>query len=462
MRRIIALVVLAIASLLQINSTRAAGSFFLHDGDRVCFYGDSITEQRFYPVAVETYVLTRFPKLKVDFVDSGVGGDRVTGGWAGNINERLKRDVYPFKPTVVTIMLGMNDASYRPFDQKIFDTYKKGYLHIVDALQKHLPGVRIVILGPSPFDDITQKPRFSGGYNAVLQRYDQFDKKLAAEHHLYYVDFNAPMVDVIKKLQAAQPQFAGQVVPGRVHPSPAGELLMAAALLKLWQAPATVSRVSISGDTVNQAVNTHISNLRAAHGLISWTQLDQSLPFPMLSLHAVWPQFFGENRERGPQPNFKFINEPAAAIIHAGHLYRKLDHEILQVKGLAAEHYKLTINDQPVGIFSATDLATGINLAKYRTPMLVQAYHILAMAWDRTQMRFYAWRQIQLPAEGYDTWWGGPRVEVTGFSQAVRHRIMSNAERLAHSIYSSLTLMLNDERAAAVPATDHYELTPVK
>ncbi|MGC8552450.1 MAG: GDSL-type esterase/lipase family protein [Phycisphaerae bacterium] len=122
MWRITVLVVLAMAGLLQISSARAAGSFFLHDGDRVCFYGDSITEQRFYPVAVETYVLTRFPNLKVDFVDSGVGGDRVTGGWAGNINVRLKRDVYPFKPTVVTIMLGMNDASYRPFDQNIFDT----------------------------------------------------------------------------------------------------------------------------------------------------------------------------------------------------------------------------------------------------------------------------------------------------------------------------------------------------
>ena len=76
----------------------ATKKFFLKNGDRVCFYGDSITEQRFYPAEVETYILTRFPKLQVRFVDSGVGGDRVTGGWAGPINLRLKRDVFPFKP----------------------------------------------------------------------------------------------------------------------------------------------------------------------------------------------------------------------------------------------------------------------------------------------------------------------------------------------------------------------------
>ncbi|MGC8553803.1 MAG: GDSL-type esterase/lipase family protein, partial [Phycisphaerae bacterium] len=284
--------------------------------------------------------------------------------------------------------------------------YKKGYEYLVDALQKHLPGVRIVVLGPSPYDDLTQKPRFPGGYNAVLQRYDEFDKQLAAEHHLYYVDFNAPMVAVIKKLQATQPQFAGQVVPGRVHPSPAGELLMAEALLKLWNAPATVSKVAIVGSTVKVADNTRITNFQAANGRISWTQHDHALPFPMLSLHEVWPQFPPVTGWQAPKPSFKFINAPAAAIIHADHLYRQLDQEILKVQGLSAKHYMLSINGQNIGTFSAAALAQGINLARYRTPMLLQAYHVLAMVWNRTQARFYAWRDVQVPIEGYTPPWG--------------------------------------------------------
>ncbi len=95
----------------------AQGGFYLKDGDRVVFYGDSITEQRLYTTFVESYVLTRFPQLKVSFVHSGVGGDRVTGGWAGEIDLRLNRDVFAYRPTVMTIMLGMNDGSYRGFDE---------------------------------------------------------------------------------------------------------------------------------------------------------------------------------------------------------------------------------------------------------------------------------------------------------------------------------------------------------
>src|SRR5438067_456424 len=95
----------------------AQGSFYLHDGDRVVFYGDSITDQRLYTVFTETYVLTRFPKKNIAFVHSGWGGDRVTGGGGGPIDLRLKRDVVAYRPTVMTIMLGMNDGSYRAYDQ---------------------------------------------------------------------------------------------------------------------------------------------------------------------------------------------------------------------------------------------------------------------------------------------------------------------------------------------------------
>src|ERR1043166_2646144 len=105
---------------------RAEG-FALKDGDRVVFYGDSITDQRLYTTFVETYAVTRFPKMKLHFFHSGVGGDRVSGGWGGPIDTRLERDVFAYHPTVMTIMLGMNDASYTNFIEKVYDQYAKGY-----------------------------------------------------------------------------------------------------------------------------------------------------------------------------------------------------------------------------------------------------------------------------------------------------------------------------------------------
>src|ERR1700760_1403941 len=112
-----------------INLGAASSEFGLKDGDRVVFYGDSITDQRLYTTFTETYAVTRFPKANVTFVHSGWGGDRVTGGGGGPIDVRLDRDVVAYKPTVVTIMLGMNDARYEPFRDATFNTYAEGYKH---------------------------------------------------------------------------------------------------------------------------------------------------------------------------------------------------------------------------------------------------------------------------------------------------------------------------------------------
>src|SRR5881394_2064677 len=188
-----------------------AETFALKDGDRVVFYGDSITDQRLYTTFTETYVVTRFPKLDVSFVHSGWGGDRVTGGGGGPIDLRLRRDVVAYKPTVMTIMLGMNDGSYRAFDEKIFDTYAKGYQHIIDSVKEALPGIRFTAIQTSPFDDVTQPPRFEGGYNAVLVRYSQFVKELAAREKLSVADLNTPIVAALEKAKSTDAELAKKI-----------------------------------------------------------------------------------------------------------------------------------------------------------------------------------------------------------------------------------------------------------
>ncbi len=56
---------------MRVIAAQAADSYYLKSGDRVVFYGDSITEQQYYTMEVEDYTLTRFPTLKVSFVNSG-------------------------------------------------------------------------------------------------------------------------------------------------------------------------------------------------------------------------------------------------------------------------------------------------------------------------------------------------------------------------------------------------------
>jgi len=173
--------------------------FALQGGNRVVFLGDSITEQRLYTSFIEEYALTRFPDCKIQFVNSGVGGDKVSGGWAGPIDLRLQRDVFAYQPTVVTIMLGMNDGYYRPYDDGIFRTYADGYRHIVDSIQEKLPGVRLLLLRPSPHDDVTRAGEFEPEYNTTMVRFGDFLAGLAAEKHAQVADLNAPVVAALTR-----------------------------------------------------------------------------------------------------------------------------------------------------------------------------------------------------------------------------------------------------------------------
>jgi len=452
-----ALIVLALIAAQPVWA--AAKNFYLHNGERVLFYGDSITEQRYYPVAIETYVRTRFPNLKVKFVDSAVGGARVIGNWAVSSEEQsLERDVYPFKPDVITIMLGMNDAEYRPFDQSIFDTYKKGYRYIIQQMQQHLPGVKIVLIEPSPWDDVTQTPSYphnptnqSGGYNSTLLHYCKFVRQLGAEHHLMVVDFNTPVVNLLQEANKENHALAQKIIPGRVHPGPSGQMAMAQLLLKAWDAPATVTRVAITaGGKVETSVNTEVSGLAATGQNITWTQKDKALPYPIMTLHSTkWPQFppdpFGRHRPeifwKLPPLEGTEINPVAQLVARLMHMYESLDSETLKVTGLKSANYALKIDGNAVGTFSKAQLAQGINLARYDTPMMQQANKVLTLVWHRVDVRFYGWRAIQVPL----------KIDPAPGTQHNINRMLSNLEQWQN-------MLVDKAHAAAQPVAHHYEL----
>src|SRR5665213_798284 len=117
----------AVATAPDSNASPDMRGFYLKGGDTVVFYGDSITEQNYYNQWVELYTVTRFPEVHIRFFGAGVGGDRVTGGGGGPIDQRLERDVFSEKPTVITVMLGMNDGGYRATTDEIDKAYRKGY-----------------------------------------------------------------------------------------------------------------------------------------------------------------------------------------------------------------------------------------------------------------------------------------------------------------------------------------------
>ena len=106
----------------------------------------------------------------------------------------------------MTIMLGMNDGSYRAFDQKIFDTLPPDTGTSFRRVKDALPGIRITVIEPSPFDDVTRPPNFEGGYNKVLVRYGEFVKELGREEKLSVADLNGPVVAALEKASSWTPR----------------------------------------------------------------------------------------------------------------------------------------------------------------------------------------------------------------------------------------------------------------
>ena len=350
----------------------AQSGFYLHDGDRVVFYGDSITDQRLYTVFTETFAVTRFPTENFTFVHSGWGGDRVTGGGGGLIDVRLERDVIAYKPTVLTVMLGMNDGGYKAFDQPTLDVYEKGYQHILDVVQASFPKLRITAIQPSPFDDVTQPAKFEGGYNAVLQRYSKFIRDLAANTKIDTADLNGPVVAALKKANEIDPAGAKKLIPDRVHPAPAGHLLMAEALLKAWHAPAVVSDVALNMRThhIDKAANADVTDWNGG----SWTVTEKSLPMPI-----DW-------------------KDPLTTLaVNASDFLQALDQETLKLDGLHAGMWQLNIDDRAIGTFSSEELSAGINLVKLDTPMMQQAAMVYELTKKHTQVHNARWRDIQVP-----------------------------------------------------------------
>ena len=385
-------------------------AFWLKDGDTVVFYGDSITEQTLYNQWVELYTVTRFPKMRVHFYGAGVGGDRVTGGSGGRIDERLARDVFPHKPTVITVMLGMNDGSYSDNADEIQTAYTKGYEHLLESMQEHAPGARITLLGPSPYDDVTRTAWFPGGYNGVMQHYAEIDGRLAEKYHGSFINLNPAVVALLERAQALDPQVARLILPDRVHPEVIAHWVMAESLLKGWNAPALVSSVIIDADRLKltDAQNATVESVARENGGVHWSETEASLPLPF---------------DKG--------NAMQALLLGLTDIEQQLNQETLRVTNLEAGQYTLKIDEQIVGTFSGDELSIGINLADFSTPMRSQAQRVSWMVRDRDQAHTLHLRMM-IRKENVGSLQGGADV-MDQFENSLESSIYEEAAPKAHA-----------------------------
>jgi lysophospholipase L1-like esterase len=427
------------------------------DGDIVCFVGDSITHSRKYTPYIYDYYLTRFPERHIRFVNCGIAGDS-----AGGAVRRLDWDILPNRPTVASIMLGMNDVSRglygkeNPSEQILasrktaLDNYQRNMDALAAALAKS--GARLIFLTPSIYDQTAQLATENlFGVNDALAECGRMGQALAEKYGGTGIDFHGPMTALNAELQKTDPAFT-LVGPDRVHPGDPGMLVMAYLYLKAQGLGPTVSRVVVdaAAESVETADNCTVSNLSVENGYVVFDLLERALPWPV------------ENTARAA-----LAWVPAEA---------DLNQETLAVKLPGAGEYVLRVDGRDVGRFSAAQLAAGVNLAlNDQMPQVKQAQEVQAANLKRhaTEVRLRSWAQVKLmllSAKVDENDEDAVKAYFTSFLARVTTNNAYYASQFAN--YQKTRLELEPLRADLErqtkslwtlnqPRSHHYELAPV-
>lgn len=320
--------------LLVITAPAGAADFALRDGDTVVFLGDSITAARTYGKIIENYSLLRFPDRKVRFVNAGVGGDTAAGGLA-----RLDRDVFPLGATVLVVAYGINDIGW---GTKADDEHKRKYLDsirgIVEACRKRKVRVFVCSAAVTAEDPSRSEEGF-------LQKMCDEGMEIARSLGEQAIDVQRAMRVIQKKVRTANENVKEEVkkeslhAADGVHLNDLGQLAMAYAILKGLGAPADVSyvRIDATQPKLVEAAGCKVTDLARRDGQLSFTRLDEGLPFNYGLFYAL---------------NFRFVPIPD-----------ELNRYLLTVENLPEGSYELRADGRGVGTFTARQLGAGVNIA---------------------------------------------------------------------------------------------------
>jgi lysophospholipase L1-like esterase len=380
LRPLTLLLLLALPALSQ-PGTPPAAEFPLKDGDVWVMAGDSITAQHLHSNYFEAFCYARYPNLKFAFRNSGVGGHTIPSTLA-----RFDYDIAAWKPTVVSVELGMNDKG---------GTTTEKFTANMGTMVERIRGIkaRPVILSASPVNNGDTMARLGG--NQRLHEYAVSLKEYAAKENIPYGDqfhrlldlwgANKPKENLANAVGALKPVAADDSVAGvehlraflaaqeknpskpvsmqgdAVHPGPPGQLMMAAALLHELGADGFVSSATVdAGGKLIEAKGCKIENLKADGGKIEFDRQDERSAFP--------------------------IPDDARQVVAFYPTILDLSQYLLKVPGLKEGAYSLKINGVATAVVSARELEAGVNLtafgaapqSKEVNPIVAQARAILS------------------------------------------------------------------------------------
>lgn len=304
-------------------------------GERVTFFGDSITTHNFFTFQIEFIEALRNPEKPMLTVSRGHAGDTAKGGFS-----RWDWDAAPVASDRVVMMFGMNDINRGSWMDELPDsatdaarkqaiaTYNEYVRKLSDKIIAS--GRKLTLVTPSPFDQYSRaEPPANIPFcnDPGLSTCAQIVRTVARERNLEVIDYYDPLTKILKD----HPKF-GLLAKDRVHPDGKGGLLMAVVALEQTGVLPFIDETSFDA---------------AGKRAITFEYRPRHLPYPRtkdyLLVNAVRP------------------------------LDGALTREIVRIANLPAGRYSLFGNGQPFGEFSAAELAKGVDFAVLETPSMKQA-----------------------------------------------------------------------------------------
>ncbi|HVS39984.1 MAG TPA: SGNH/GDSL hydrolase family protein [Gemmataceae bacterium] len=378
-RRLIAVLALIAAAG---PAARAEDDFFLQDGQRVAFLGDSNTFAGHYIAYLDAYLFTRFPDRKYELLNLGLPSETASGLSEPDhpyprpdVHERLDRVLAKTKPDVVVLCYGMNDGIYYPFSEDRFKKYQDGMLDVIDRVTK--AGAKVVVVTPPPFDPgpIRDKllaktaDKFSWmhpyeGYDDVLQRYSDWMLTLR-DKGLMVVDAHAAVSRHVAEVRKLDPKYC--LSGDGVHIDASGHWLVAQAILRVWGAPADLDVVEINAKTGKiSSTSEDVKDFSADSGGFRFTRT-MRLPVPA-----------------DPAWNGQIVEKPK--------IDDKRNRPWLKVSDAPFEKYTLYEGDKKLGEIGRDRLDSGLDLTEVKDLSInVRAAQLGKLAAERSHLLGLAW-----------------------------------------------------------------------
>ena len=316
---------------------------YFNSGDRVCFVGNSITNNGEYHHNILLYQVTRFPNLPIQFFNCGISGDVISG-----VFKRLEDDILVHRPTHVVLMLGMNDVNRRLYGPQIsvnsdtlswrtqaIDRYKVGLDSLVRVfLQKN---IQVILQKPTIFDETGKLSAPNQlGVNAALKQCADYIETLSQKYNLPCVDYWTFLNEINRSVQTLDPSktIIGQ---DRVHPSAPGHLAMAYQFITTMQDPQGVSiwhSHKKSKAKINFTPRAEIELGQDSENRMEFSVKESYLPFPTTQSQDMVIPYLAQLGDWNKR--------------------------VLAVKGLKKGNYRVQIDSMDLGIVSNQVLAKGI------------------------------------------------------------------------------------------------------